>query len=146
MGYDALPPTHSNLSFKAIHLFERVLEPRGINTQVSYREPTLCHILFLFSFNFKLTFYNFELTCFKACRPGYFVKSECEIIWIDLLTFILKQAKCDKTLCIYFTLLRDLSRDAPLLMEVFHGLCKLFLGVLWWNSLARWCLDLLVKH
>ena len=89
MRYNALPSAHSNLSFGAIRLFEHVLAPEVQIPLVAYIEPTLGHILLLFSFNFQLTFYNFKLTYFKACRTGYFVKSECEIIQIDLLTFIL---------------------------------------------------------
>lgn len=74
MGYNALPPAHSSLSFGVIYLFEHVLAPGIQIPQVAYLKPTLGYILLLFSFNFKLTFYNFKLTYFKACRPGYFKK------------------------------------------------------------------------
>ena len=80
MAYKSLPLAHSNLSFRVIHLFERVLEPRGIIPHIAYLNPTLGHILLLFCFNFKLIFYNYKFKYFKACRPGYFVISECEII------------------------------------------------------------------
>ena len=43
--------------------------------QVAYLESMLGYILLLFSFNFQLTFYNFESTYFKACLASIlFVK------------------------------------------------------------------------